>query len=106
GVRSYLSFGGGAVSEMARTMLVDCFLTVTPWRRTSSGSDGSATASRLWTCTWALSRLVPISNVMVSEYDPSDELVEDMYIMFSTPLTCCSIGAATVLATSLALAPG
>src|SRR5436189_167358 len=29
-----------------------------------------------------------------------------MYIMRSTPLTCCSIGAATASATSLALAPG
>jgi len=26
--------------------------------------------------------------------------------MFSTPLTCCSIGAAMVSATTLALAPG
>src|SRR5712675_2445858 len=29
-----------------------------------------------------------------------------MYIMPSTPLTCCSIGAATVSATTSALAPG
>src|SRR5262249_48516847 len=29
-----------------------------------------------------------------------------MYIMPSTPLTCCSIGAATVSATTWALAPG
>src|SRR5689334_22724067 len=29
-----------------------------------------------------------------------------MYSMFSTPLTCCSIGAATVSATTCALAPG
>src|SRR5260370_808062 len=29
-----------------------------------------------------------------------------MYIMPSTPLTCCSMGAATVSATTLALAPG
>ena len=29
-----------------------------------------------------------------------------MYIMFSTPLTCCSIGAAMVSATTWALAPG
>ena len=29
-----------------------------------------------------------------------------MYIMFSTPLTCCSIGAAMVSATTCALAPG
>src|ERR1700683_3589389 len=29
-----------------------------------------------------------------------------MYSMFSTPLTCCSIGAATVSATTVAFAPG
>src|SRR4051794_39599594 len=29
-----------------------------------------------------------------------------MYIMFSTPLTCCSMGAATVSATTWAFAPG
>src|SRR5271165_6005675 len=29
-----------------------------------------------------------------------------MYIMFSTPLTCCSMGAAMVSATTWALAPG
>src|SRR5438105_39546 len=29
-----------------------------------------------------------------------------MYSMFSTPLTCCSMGAATVSATTWALAPG
>src|SRR5271165_6037629 len=29
-----------------------------------------------------------------------------MYIMFSTPLTCCSIGAAIVSETTCALAPG
>ena len=62
--------------------------------------------SRFCTSTWAPSKLVPISKVMVSEYDPSAELVEDMYIMFSTPLICCSMGAATVFATSVALAPG
>ena len=37
---------------------------------------------------------------------PSLVHCEDMYIMPSTPLTCCSIGAATVSATTWALAPG
>ena len=87
-------------------MLDDCLRTVTPWRRTSSGSCGSATLNRFCTSTCASSRLVPISNVMVRPYEPSAELVEDMYIMFSTPLICCSIGAATVSVTTLAFAPG
>ena len=33
-------------------------------------------------------------------------LADDMYSIFSTPTTCCSIGAATVSATTWALAPG
>ena len=37
---------------------------------------------------------------------PSLPHCEDMYIMPSTPLTCCSMGAATVSETTLALAPG
>ncbi len=63
-------------------------------------------ATRFCTSTWAVSTLVPMSNVTVSTYEPSLPEVEDMYSMFSTPLTCCSIGAATVSATTLALAPG
>ena len=53
------------VSEMARMMFADCFLTVTPCRRTSSGlrlGHGQAVLDS----TWASSRLVPISNVIVS----------------------------------------
>ncbi len=49
---------------------------------------------------------MPISNVTVSEYVPSLDDVELMYSMFSTPFTCCSIGAATVLANTSAFAPG
>src|SRR5204862_801406 len=39
-------------------------------------------------------------------YEPSFLLCDDMYSMPSTPTTCCSIGAATVSATTWALAPG
>ena len=51
-------------------------------------------------------RSTPSLNVTVSVYVPSLVHCDDMYSMFSTPLTCCSIGAATVSATTLALAPG
>ena len=44
--------------------------------------------------------------MIVRLYEPSLVHCDDMYIMFSTPLTCCSIGAATVSATTWALAPG
>src|SRR6516162_4166965 len=47
-----------------------------------------------------------MSKVTARVYEPSLPICEDMYSMFSTPLTCCSIGAATVSATTWALAPG
>src|SRR5262249_2829119 len=87
-------------------MLGDFFLVVTPWRLTSSGSLASATLTRFCTSTWAMSRLVPSSKVTSRVIWPSLVEREDMYIMFSTPLTSCSIGVATVSATTLALAPG
>src|SRR5207302_9296514 len=61
---------------------------------------------RFCTSTWAILTLVPNSKVTSRLYEPSLLLCDDMYIMPSTPLTCCSIGAATVSATTLALAPG
>src|SRR5262245_14142703 len=87
-------------------MLGDLFLVVTPVALTTSGSVGKAWLTRFCTSTWALSRLVLSLKVTVRLYDPSLVDCEDMYSMFSTPLTCCSMGAATVLATTVALAPG
>ena len=49
----------------------ELFLVVTPSRRTSSGSFGSATATRFCTSTWAASRSVPSLKVMVIETLPS-----------------------------------
>ena len=49
---------------------------------------------------------VPTSNVTVSLYVPDDEDVELIYIIPSTPFTCCSIGIPTVCAIVSALAPG
>src|SRR5690348_13070205 len=40
------------------------------------------------------------------EKRPSAVEFDDMYSMFSTPLTCCSSGVTTVDATTSALAPG
>src|SRR5712672_1455965 len=53
-----------------------------------------------------MSRLVPSSKVTAMEKRPSALEFDDMYIMFSTPLICCSIGVTTVEATTSALAPG
>ena len=47
------------------------FFTVTPSRRTSSGSFGSAIATRFWTSTCAMSRSVPSAKVTVSCSLPS-----------------------------------
>ena len=91
---------------MASRMSADRFLVVTPMARTTSGSDGSAMATRFCTSTWAMLMSVPISNVTSRVYEPSLLLCDVMYSIFSTPLTCCSIGAATVSATTWALAPG
>src|ERR1019366_10636814 len=84
----------------------DFFLTDTPRRLTRSGRIGCARATRFCTSTWAIFRSTPCWNVMVSEYEPSLVHCDDMYIIPSTPLTCCSMGAATVSTTTLALAPG
>src|ERR1700746_1140697 len=87
-------------------MLGDCFLMVTPVCLTTSGNMGTAWATRFSTRTWAASRSTPSLKVTVRLYEPSLLLCDDMYIMFSTPLICCSMGAATVSATTWALAPG
>ena len=84
----------------------DRFLTVTPMALTMSGSVGWAMATRFCTSTWAMFGSVPTAKVTSRMYEPSLLLCDDMYSMFSTPTTCCSIGAATVSAMIRALAPG
>ena len=59
-------------------MSVDCFLVIMPCRCTSSGSLGTAIATRFCTSTWAMSRSVPTSNVTVRLYEPSLAQVDDM----------------------------
>ena len=53
-----------------------------------------------------MSGSVPTSNVTDSEYCPAFELVDDMYIMSSTPLIAVSSGPPTTSAITSALAPG
>ena len=52
--------------------------TVTPSRRTSSGSRGSAWLTRFCTCTWAMSMSVPSAKVTVSCMAPSAVAWDDM----------------------------
>ena len=79
---------------------------VMPWFWTEVGSSGMASCTRFWTMTRAVFRSVPMSKVTVSVYAPVLSDDDDRYSMFSTPLTCCSIGAATDSARTLASAPG
>ena len=84
----------------------DAFRTVTPSRRTSSGSRGSATETRFCTSTCAVSMSVPGLNTTLMFSVPSPTDCEVMYSMLSTPFTSCSIGVATVCASTSAEAPG
>src|SRR5918992_1905760 len=79
---------------------------VTPDWRTSSGSRGSAWATRFCTCTWARSGSVPMRKVTVVVNTPSEVAWDDMYSMFSTPLICSSSGVATASDRTRGLAPG
>src|SRR6185437_6164217 len=84
--------------ERLRVVTPVCLMTV--------GSEGKARLTRFSTRTCAMFRSMPCSKVTVRLYEPSLVQDDDIYIIFSTPLTCCSMGAATDSATSLALAPG
>jgi hypothetical protein len=79
---------------------------VTPSRRTSSGSRGSACDTLFCTSCCALSGSVPSLNVTVSVSMPSVVAWLPMYSMPSTPLIDSSSGMATVSAITLGLAPG
>ncbi len=82
------------------------FLVTTPLRCTSSGNCGCAIATRFCTSTCALSRSVPSLKVMVMVSWPFEVAWLYMYSMSSTPLICCSMGAATVSEMVCAEAPG
>ncbi len=60
---------------------------------------------RFWTSTAAMSMSRVRSKVTVTIDEPSFPLDEVMYIMPSTPLMACSIGAVTAVSTTCALAP-
>jgi hypothetical protein len=46
--------------------------------RTSTGTRGSAVATRFCTCTWAMSRLVPSSKVTAMVKRPSPVAFDEM----------------------------
>ena len=56
----------------------EALVTVTPILRTSIGRRGCAIATRFWTWTWAMSRLVPSSNETAMVKRPSEVEFEDM----------------------------
>ena len=57
-------------------MSLERFLVMTPRRRTSSGSRGSATRTRLATSTVAMSGSAPFSKVTVMVSVPLEEALE------------------------------
>ncbi len=54
------------------------FLTVTPVCLITSGSSGTARATRFCTSTWAMFTFIPFWNVTVRLYDPSLVQLEDI----------------------------
>ena len=62
----------GSVVVIAATIRksVACLVTVTPIWRTCSGRRGSASATRFWISTWAVSMSVPGWKVTVIEVRP------------------------------------
>ena len=102
-VESYRS--SVVVNDMPSRIAVESFLTVTPSRCTSEGSDGSARLTRFCVCTTAVSMFVPRSNVTSTVSTPSFELREKKYSIPSSATNCCSIGCATVRSRSCAFAP-
>ena len=66
----------GETSATSSRMSFERFCTVTPLRRTSSGSRGSASCTRLLTLNTAVSMFVPTSNVAVIVRSPVEEELE------------------------------
>src|SRR3989441_10737296 len=96
----------GEISDTTSRMSNERFCTMTPLRRTSSGSRGSAICTRLLTLNTDWSTLVPGSKVAVICSVPLEDEVELKKDSFSTPDNCSSMGAATVRDSVSALAPG
>ena len=87
-------------------MSLERFCITRPVRRTSSGKRGRAIFTRLLTLKVAWSTSVPTSKVAVIVNVPLESALELKYSRSSTPLSCSSMGAATVFARVSALAPG
>jgi hypothetical protein len=96
----------GEFSAMTTRKFCERLATMTPLRRTSSGSRGVASCTRLLTLKVALSVSVPTSKVAVMVTVPLEADDELKYSMPSMPESCSSIGAATVRASVSAEAPG
>ena len=81
------------------------FATCRPCNTTSRGSRGSASVTRFWVCTAAVSGFVPDSKYSVM-LPPLFEDDDEKYIRLSMPVSCCSMTWMTVRSTTSALAPG
>src|SRR6202012_3729071 len=79
--------------------------TATPRRLATDGNKGVAILTRFCTSRVAISISVPILNVTFICIRPLLVLLLCMYSMPGVPLTCCSMGVATVCSTVWASAP-
>src|SRR3546814_13065042 len=70
------------------------------------GSSGIASCSLFWTCTWAMSPLVPVSKVSRIVAMPLDADCDEKYIRPSRPFLFCSMIWVTGSTPTLADAPG
>ena len=81
------------------------FATCRPCNTTSRGRRGSASVTRFWVCTAAVSGFVPDSKNSVMLPPPLED-DDEKYIRLSMPVSCCSMTWMTVRSTTSALAPG
>jgi len=95
----------GEYSDTITSGVAVAFLTTTPKFSTSAGSCVAASDSRICVRIRLVFGCVPTSNVTRSPMPPAFEFVDTMYAMLSTPLICCSIGAATDCSIVCASAP-
>src|SRR5665213_468930 len=95
----------GEIKPAASTKFEFALVMEMPVLLTTAGRRPCAVATRFCTSTAAMSRLYPVSNVTVMADVPSFELVDDIYLMPSTPLIACSRIVVTADSTVAEFAP-
>jgi len=94
------------LSATTSTLFALVLKTEMPCWFTSAGRRGTASCTRFWVCTAAMSGLVPGAKVSVMFTPPLEVELEVKYSIRSSPVSCCSITCVTVRSAVSALAPG